>query len=68
MTYALIKDGKVVNTIEADDSFINQISSQYDACVNITSLDPMPGKDWDYDGTSFADNRSVPPDLMLEGE
>ena len=47
-TYALIKDGKVVNTIVADDDFINIIKDDYDYTFETTEMTTKPGLDWTY--------------------
>jgi len=39
-TYNLIKNGVVVNTIEADQSFIDQIKDQYDEIVEVVPTVP----------------------------
>ena len=39
-TYNLIKNGVVVNTIEADQSFIDQIKDEYDEIVEV--VPPVP--------------------------
>ena len=52
--YALINAGVVENTIVADTNFISGIENNWDACVQIDGLDPMPGIGWTYDGTDFA--------------
>ena len=39
-TYNLIKNGVVVNTIEAEQSFIDQINDQYDEIVEV--VPPVP--------------------------
>jgi len=49
MKYAIIKDGKVVNTVLADPEFA--------ASQGWIECSEEAGIDWDYDGTSFIDNR-----------
>lgn len=53
MIWALIKNGKVENTIIADQDFIDRISSQWDQCIRIDEMERMPGVGWDHDGSSF---------------
>ena len=60
--YALVKGGKVVNTIVANQEFVDAIVGDWDAVVEITSASPMPGRDWDHDGTNFTDNRYPEPE------
>jgi hypothetical protein len=51
MIYAKIVNGIVVNTqvIEEGDSLDPAFT-----WVNITNLEPQPGRDWTYDGETFA--------------
>lgn len=55
MTWALIKDGKVVNVILASAEFISTISGQYQACIDITNSDPCPHIGWVFDGSTLTD-------------
>lgn len=36
--YALIKDGRVVNTIIAEKEFIEKIKHEWDHCIDITNM------------------------------
>lgn len=47
--YAIIENGKVVNTVVAD--------ADYAQSQGWVALSEGAGIDWDYDGTSFIDNR-----------
>ena len=38
MVYALIKDGKIVNTIKASPEFIQSISIKFDRIINLDEL------------------------------
>lgn len=49
MEFALIKDGKVVNVIVADQAFADSIAHEWDAVVASTGA----GIGWTYDGTTF---------------
>lgn len=51
--FALIKNGVVVNTIVADDDFIDQIEDQYDHCVDTSDMIQRPPIGWSYDGSNF---------------
>jgi len=54
--YAIVKDGKIVNTVVWDGE------SEYSPdgeLIKITGLDPEPGIDWDYVDGEFIDNRPV---------
>lgn len=65
--FALVKNGKVVNVIKADQSFIDaatDLVAQYDYVVDIQNLSPMPGLAWDYNGSAFADNRFASPTIQ----
>lgn len=61
MIYALIKDGKVVNTIVADAEFVTLISSQYDECIRIDELPEVPGIGWEYIDSVFTN-----PNVIVE--
>jgi len=54
MVFALIQNGLVENVIVADANFISGISGQWQYCVRIDQLDPVPGIGWTYDGANFA--------------
>ena len=49
MKYAIIENGKVINTVLADPEFA--------ASQGWIECSEEAGIDWDYDGTSFIDNR-----------
>ena len=53
MIWALIKNGKVENTIIADQNFIDQIAADWDLCVPVDELEPQPGIGWDHNGSNF---------------
>lgn len=55
MKIALVKNGKVVNTVVGPDL---NIPGDYDYIVDITGT--SAGIDWDYDGATFTDNRPIP--------
>jgi len=48
MIYAIIKNGLVVNTIIADESFAAAIKNEYDFVIRVDQLDPQPGLTWTY--------------------
>ena len=48
--YAVIQDGVVVNTIVADQAFIDQ---HYPGAPRIDNVTPQPGIGWGYDGTTW---------------
>lgn len=50
-TYNLIKNGVVVNTIEADQTFIDQINDQYDEIVEV--VPPVPTEQVEPTNTDF---------------
>ena len=50
-TYNLIKNGVVVNTIEADQTFIDQINDQYDEIVEV--VPPVPTEPVEPTNTDF---------------
>lgn len=57
MQYALIKNGEVVNTVVADQSFINSISSEYDHVEPLDTLleqNLSIGIGWSYSNGTFA--------------
>lgn len=53
--WALINSGVVVNEIIADQGFIDTIIENYDYCIDIQNLSPMPGVGWLYDGVNFSE-------------
>jgi hypothetical protein len=66
MIYALIRAGVVVNTIEANPSFLPTIAGGYsgpgDAIVRIDDLTVRPGIYWTYDDGKFTPG-SPPEDI-----
>ena len=50
--YAIIENGLVVNTIVADQNFINQ---NYPDAINITNISPRPGINWTYQNNTFTE-------------
>lgn len=61
--YALIKKGKVVNTIVADDQFVTIVSKDYDHIKEVTDLKEKPSIDWKY---SAAKKEFTPSKAVLE--
>lgn len=71
MEFALIKAGKVVNVIVADQEFINQLKTapdapQFNVAVRVDQLDAdpnrqKPGPGWSYDGTRFTPPAEAAP-------
>lgn len=49
--YAVINDGTVVNTIIADQSFVDQF---YSGAILITGIIPSPGVGWLYVNGEFS--------------
>lgn len=47
--FALVKQGKVENTIVADEAFIALIQGQYDHCIRIDNLGQSVGIGHTYD-------------------
>ena len=65
--WALIKDGKVGNTIRAEADFIPKVSGAWDFTLDVSAMDPQPGLGWDYDGTNFiAPAVPAPPEKSPE--
>jgi len=48
--YAVIQDGVVINTIVADQAFIDQ---HYPGSPRIDNVTPQPGIGWGYDGATW---------------
>lgn len=48
-TFALIRGTSVVNSIVADDSFIEFIKNDYTDIIETTNMDPKPGTNAVYD-------------------
>lgn len=64
MVYAQIKNNEVKNTIVLnDDSLLPVFSQNWDHCIRIDELRPMPGIGWSYDGQEFA---PPPPEEIEE--
>lgn len=53
MVYAQIKDGKVKNTIILD-SYDATFLTGFDYLVDVTSVSPVPGIGWSYNGSDFS--------------
>lgn len=53
MEFALINNSLVENVIEADQAFADSIAPDWEAVVNITNANPMPGIGWGYSGGAF---------------
>jgi hypothetical protein len=53
MQYALIKNNLVENIAEADQAWADSVASDWQAVVNITSMNPQPGIGWSYSGGAF---------------
>lgn len=60
---ALIKSEAVVNVIIADDNFIEHISKEYDAVIDVTELSPRPGIGW-----SYIEGQLIVPEEAVLGE
>lgn len=50
MIFAVIENGLVVNTILADQDFVDKV---YPDAVEITDIDPQPAIGWTYDKKKF---------------
>jgi hypothetical protein len=61
MIFAIIENDKIINTIVADQSFIDE---HYPNAVNIDAVDPMPGIGWDYVGGEFIAPPKVDPEVL----
>lgn len=64
--YALIQNGKVVNTINADANYVALIENDWDHVVDISNIDPTPQLGWDYDGENFVAVDAPPPSATFE--
>lgn len=63
MIYALIKNGKVRNVIEADPAFIVEIEKDWDAAPRVDNLEERPSIGWDFiDGAFTNPMKQVPPE------
>lgn len=58
MIFAIIENDKIVNTIVADQSFIDE---HYPNAVNIDNTNPFPGIGWDYVGGEFVAPLNLEP-------
>ena len=65
MIFALVKSGVVVNTILADQAFVDAHCGEYDAKVPIDSIPSSPGIGWLYNGTTFTAPAPVAPVVNL---
>jgi hypothetical protein len=52
MIFAIIENGLVINTILADQDFVDKV---YPDAVEITELDPRPSIGWTYDKKKFTE-------------
>lgn len=59
MIIALVKENIVVNTIVADQAFVDYIRNDFQACIDITNLNPKPGIGWQYVEGSFINPQAV---------
>jgi hypothetical protein len=57
MIFAVIQNDKVINTIIADQNFVD---TNYPDSIDITDVDPRPGIGWAYDGKKFIKPVVVP--------
>jgi hypothetical protein len=55
MKFALIKDSKVFNIIEADDDFISSIVNEYEAAINVENISSV------FIGQEYVNNEFVQP-------
>jgi hypothetical protein len=63
--YAIVVDGKVVNTVVWDGTTEYNPGDEY-SFVDLTGMQPEPGIDWDYVDGEFVDNRPVEEPFGLE--
>ncbi len=66
--YLLIKDGKVVNRIEADQGFADKISSDFDFVKLIDSTNKDVNIGFSYDGSIFSAPPKPPKPPKTEAE
>lgn len=61
MLYAQIKNGKVTNIIKLNDSnLVNIFTTNFDYCIRIDQLNPIPNINWLYDGNTFSNSYLIP--------
>ena len=53
MQYALIDNNLVENVAEGDQAWADSVASDWQAVVNITSINPQPGIGWSYTNGVF---------------
>jgi hypothetical protein len=53
MNFALINNNLVENVAEADQAWADSVASDWQAVVNITSMNPEPGIGWSYSNGVF---------------
>lgn len=53
MQYALINNNLVENVAEADQAWADSVASDWQAVVNVTSMNPRPGIGWSYTNGIF---------------
>lgn len=52
--YALVLNNKVANFVVADsEASLGETAFIYDSVVDVSSMDPMPGRGWSYEGGVF---------------
>lgn len=66
MQYALIKNNLVENVAEGDQAWADAVAPDWQAVVDITSMDPQPGIDWSYTNGQFTPPPAPPaPEPVL---
>jgi hypothetical protein len=53
MNFALIKNNVVENVAEADQAWADSVAPDWQAVINITSMNPQPGVGWSYSNGVF---------------
>jgi hypothetical protein len=61
MEFALINKSVVENVIEADQAFADSIAPDWEAVVEITNANPMPGIGWGYVNNVFVEPPTPAP-------
>ena len=61
MQYALIKNNLVENVADADQAWADSVAPDWQAVVDITSINPQPGIGWEYSNGQFV-APVVPPE------
>lgn len=55
MIYGQIKNGVIQNTIVLEDANLSSLFAiGFDFCIRIDNLTPIPGINWNYNGTTFS--------------